>query len=57
MDLLEYNASLIRNLVSFCSIMFALPEPSIKFTVPDVVLTLAFVNVKSKMYLLSRKIV
>ena len=31
MDLLEYNASLIWNLVPFGSIVFALPKPSIKF--------------------------
>ena len=57
MDLLEYNASLIWNLVQFGSIMFALPEPSIKFTIPDMVFTLAFVIVKSRKYLLSRRIV
>ena len=53
MDLLEYNASLIWNLVPFGSIMFALLEPSIKFIVQDMVLTLAFVNVKSRKYLIS----
>ena len=37
--------------------MFALPEPSIKFVVPDMVLTLVFVNVKSRKYLLSQRIV
>ena len=57
MDLLEYNASLIWNLVPFGSIMFALPEPLIKFAVPDMVLILTFINVKSKTYLLSRRIV
>ena len=57
MDLLEYNVSLIWNLVSFGSIMFALSESSIKFAVSDMVLTLAFVNVKSIKYLLSRRIV
>ena len=57
MDLLEYNASLIWNLVPFGSIMFALLEPSIKFVVPNMVLTLAFVNVKYRKYLLSRRIV
>ena len=57
MDLIEYNASLIWNLVPFDSIMFALLEPSIKFAVPDMVLTLAFVNVKSRKYLLSQRIV
>ena len=53
MDFLEYNSSLIWNLVPFASIIFALPEPSIKFVVPDMVLTLAFVYVKSGKYLLS----
>ena len=53
MDLLEYNASLIWNLVPFGSIMFALSEPSIKFVVLDMVLTLTFANVKSRNYLLS----
>ena len=57
MDLIEYNASLIWNLVPFGSIMFTLSEPSIKFVVPDMVLTLAFVNVKSRKYLLSQRIV
>ena len=56
MDLLKY-ASLIWNLIPFGSIMFALPEPLIKFAVPDMVLTLAFVNVKSRKYLLSQRIV
>ena len=37
--------------------MFALLEPLIKFAVPDMVLTSAFVNVKSRKYLLSRRIV
>ena len=54
MDLLEYNASLIWNIVPFGSIMFAIPESSIKFAIPDMVLTLTFVNVKSRKYLLSR---
>ena len=57
MDLLEYNASLIWNQVLFGSIIFALPKPSIKFAVPDMVLTLAFINVKSRKYLLSQRIV
>ena len=39
------------------NIMFALSKPSIKFVVPDMVLTLTFVNVKSKKYLLSQRIV
>ena len=57
MDLLVYNASLIWNLVPFNSIMFAFSKPSIKFAAPYMVLTLAFVNVKSIKYLLSRRIV
>ena len=57
MDFLEYNASLIWNLVPFDSIIFALSEPSIKFSILDMVLTLTFVNVKSRKYLLSRRIV
>ena len=57
MDLSEYNASLIWNLVPFGSIMFALLKPSIKFAILDTVLTLAFVNVKSRKYLLSQRIV
>ena len=52
MDLLEYNASLIWNLVPVNSVMFAIPELLIKFAVPNMVLTLAFVNVKSRKYLL-----
>ena len=36
--------------------MFALLEPLIKFAVLDMVLTLKFVNVKSRKYILSRKI-
>ena len=39
------------------NIMFALSEPLIKFVVPDMILTLAFVNVKSRKYLLSQRIV
>ena len=54
---MEYNATLIWNLVPFGSIMFSLLEPSIKFAVLDMVLTLTFVNVKSREYLLSQKIV
>ena len=57
MNLLKYNVSLIWNLVPFSSIMFALPEPSIKFAVSYMILTLTFVNVKSRKYLLSRRIV
>ena len=56
MDLLEYNASLIWNLVPFGSIIFAFLKTSIKFSVPNMVLTLAFVNAKSRKYLLSQKI-
>ena len=57
MDLLEYNASLIWNLVPFGSIMFALSKPSIKLAVLNIVLTLVFVNVKSGKYILSQRIV
>ena len=57
MDLLEYKASFIWNLIPFGSIMFALPKPSTKFVVPDMVLTLVFINVNSKKYLLSQRIV
>ena len=41
---------------SFGSIMFTLSKPSIKFAVPDMVLALAFVNVKSRKYFLSQRI-
>ena len=37
--------------------MFALPEPSIKFDVPDIVLTLVFVVIKLKKYIFSQSIV
>ena len=57
LDLLEYKASFIWNLVPFGNVMFALPKPSTKFIVPDMVLTLAFINVNSRKYLLSRRIV
>ena len=57
LDFLEYKASFIWNLVPFGNVMFALPKPSIKFIVPDMVLTLAFINVNSRKYLLSRRIV
>ena len=57
MDLLEYKTSFIWNLIPFGSIMFALPKPSTKFVVPDMVLTLAFIDVNLKKYLLSRRIV
>ena len=53
MDLLEYNASLMWNLVPFGSIILALLESSIKFLAPDMVLTLPLVKVKLKKYLLS----
>ena len=52
-DLLEYNASLIWNLVPFGSIIFALPEPSIKYDVPEMVLTLTYVAIKFKKYIFS----
>ena len=35
--------------------MFALPKLSIKYVVPNMVLTLTFVNVKSRKYLLSQR--
>ena len=56
-DFPEYNASLIWKLAPFYTIMFALLEPSITFAVPDMVLTLTFVKVKSRKYLLFRIIV
>ena len=36
--------------------MFALPEPSIKFDVPDIVLTLVFDVIKLKKYIFSQSI-
>ena len=57
LNLLEYKASFMWNLVPFGSIMFAFPEPSTKFVVSDIVLTLAFINVNSNKYLLSQNIV
>ena len=42
---------------SICYVMFALPEPSTKFIVPDMVLALAFINVNSRNFFLSRRIV
>ena len=42
---------------SFGNVMFFLPKPSTKFVVPDMVLTLGFINVNSREYLLSRRIV
>ena len=56
MDLSEYNASLIWNRVPF-GIMFSLSKPSIKFAIPNMILTMTFVNVKSRKNLLSRRIV
>ena len=41
----------------FGSVMLTLMELSTKFVVPDMVLTLAFINVNLRKYLLSRKIV
>ena len=49
--------SFIWNLVPFGSVMFALPELSTKFVVPDMVLTLAFIKVNLRKYLLSQRIV
>ena len=57
MDLLEYKASFIWSLVQFGSIMFVFLKPSTKFVVPDIVLTLAFINANSRKYLLSQRIV
>ena len=37
--------------------MFALPKPSTKFVVPDMVLTLTFINLNSRKYPLSQRIV
>ena len=45
---------LYENLIPFGSIMFILSEPSIKFAIPGMVLTLTFVNIKYRKYLLSR---
>ena len=39
LDLLEYKTSFIWNLVPFGSIMFALPNPSTKFVVPDMMVS------------------
>ena len=57
MDLLKYNALLIWNLVQFGSIMFSLSKPSIKFIALHIILISTFVNIKSRKYLLSRRIV
>ena len=57
LDLLEYKASFIWNLVPFGSVMFALLKPSTKFAIPNMVFTLAFINVNSRKYILSQKIV
>ena len=56
MDLLEYKASFIWNLVPIGSVMFALPKSSTKFVVPYMVLTLTFINVNSRKYILSQRI-
>ena len=48
LDLLEYKTPFIWNLVPFGSIMFALSKPSTKFVVLDMVLTLAFINIRCK---------
>ena len=45
LNLLEYKALFIWNLISFGSVMFVLPKPSTKVVVLDMVLTLAFINV------------
>ena len=57
LDLLEYKTSFIWNVVPFGNVMFILPEPSTKFVVLDMVLTLVFINVNSRKYLLSQRIV
>ena len=57
LDLLEYKALFIWNLISFGSVMFVLPKPSTKVVVLDMVLTLAFINVNSMIYFSSRRIV
>ena len=57
MYLLEYNASLMWNLIPYGSIILALPKPAIRFLVSDMVLTLPLVKVKIKKYLLSQRIV
>ena len=44
----------MSNLILFCSIMLALPEPSTEFAVLDMEITLTFVNVKSIKYHLSQ---
>ena len=54
MDLLEYNASLIWNLVPFIALCFLFRSIQLKFAIPDMVHTLTFVNVKPRKYLLSR---
>ena len=53
-DFLEYNVSLIWNLILCCSIMLAHLEPSTKFLVLDMLIILTFVNVKSRKYHLSQ---
>ena len=44
-------------IVPFDTIMFALLKASIKFAIPNMVLTLAFINIKPRKYLLSQRIV
>ena len=50
MDLTEYKASLIWNIVPHGKIIVALPKPSIKFAGPDIVFTLASTNVMWEKY-------
>ena len=57
LDFLEYKASFIWNLVPFGRVIFAILEPLTKFVVPDMVLTLDFINVNLKKYILSQRIV
>ena len=57
MDLLEYKALFIWNLVLFGSIMFTFPDHSTKFVIPNMVCTLTFINVNLRKYFLFRRIV
>ena len=48
LDLEEYKASSIQSFVPFGNMIIALPELSIQFDEPDMVLTLALHNFKKK---------
>ena len=50
LDLIEYKASLIWNIVPHGNIIAALPEPSIKSAGPDIVFTLASTHVMWEKY-------